>query len=177
MLAIISALVTPDPISADDLTLQSISLRTRLSERTVLGVDAPESFKENGFSLFYQLPWSAEFVSDWKFGSRLMANAGSFRGVDGNGLVTSIIPELTIESSDGRYILDVGIGAALLSKYQFGTQDFGGPFQFALTWGLTIPVYKQFGVGYRFLHYSDAGLNGNHTIGVDFHMLEVSYRY
>jgi hypothetical protein len=33
------------------------------------------------------------------------------------------------------------------------------------------------GLGYRFLHYSDAALYGTDTIGAEFHMLEVSWRY
>ncbi|WP_410000329.1 acyloxyacyl hydrolase [Halomonas sp. I1] len=32
-------------------------------------------------------------------------------------------------------------------------------------------------MGYRFLHYSDAGVNGPDTTGADFHMIEFRYRY
>jgi len=73
--------------------------------------------------------------------------------------------------------LDLGMGGALLSKHHFGTQDFGGPFQFALTLGDGVPLYERLGGGYRFLHYSDAGTNGSHTTGVDFHMIELIYRF
>ncbi|WP_074749335.1 acyloxyacyl hydrolase [Halomonas caseinilytica] len=31
-------------------------------------------------------------------------------------------------------------------------------------------------MGYRFLHYSDAGVNGPDTNGANFHMIEFSYR-
>ena len=47
---------------------------------------------------------------------------------------------------------------------------------FALTLGLGIPLYKKLGVGYRFMHSSDAGVNGLDTIGADFHMVEFIYR-
>lgn len=33
------------------------------------------------------------------------------------------------------------------------------------------------GLGYRFLHYSDAGINGSNTTGADFHMVEFTYRF
>ncbi|XKE46946.1 acyloxyacyl hydrolase [Halomonas organivorans] len=69
-----------------------------------------------------------------------------------------------------------GAGAALFSRHRFGEQDFGGPFQFALTLGVGVPLYRHLGLGYRFLHYSDAGVNGSDTTGVDFHMIEFSYR-
>ena len=62
-----------------------------------------------------------------------------------------------------------------MSRYEFGTQDFGGPFQFALTAGAGFQVYKGLGLGYRFMHYSDASVNGGDTIGADFHMIELSY--
>jgi len=71
----------------------------------------------------------------------------------------------------------MGVGAALLSKQTFGIQDFGGPFQFALTTGVGVPLFKGLGAGYRFMHYSDAALYGEHTTGVDMHMLEITYRF
>jgi hypothetical protein len=65
----------------------------------------------------------------------------------------------------------------LLSAHRFGRQDYGGPFQFALTFGVTVPLYGRLDAGYRFLHYSDAGIYGGHTIGADFHMIELGYRF
>jgi hypothetical protein len=65
----------------------------------------------------------------------------------------------------------------MLSKQRFGTQDFGGPFQFALTLGAGIPLSEQLGLGYRYLHYSDAGIYGPHTTGADIHMIELTYRF
>jgi hypothetical protein len=84
---------------------------------------------------------------------------------------------VALGSEDRRFFLDGGAGVALLSKYQFGTQDYGGPFQFALTAGAGFPIYKRLGLGYRFLHYSDAGLDGPDTIGADFHMVEFRYSF
>ncbi|WP_083235907.1 acyloxyacyl hydrolase [Halomonas caseinilytica] len=43
--------------------------------------------------------------------------------------------------------------------------------------GVRVPLYRRLGVGYRFLHYSDAGANGPDTTGADFHMIEFRYRY
>ena len=104
--------------------------------------------------------------------TRLMASAGILQGAGERGLVISLIPELTLGSDDRRYLLDAGIGAALFSKSRFGVQDYGGPLQFALTAGGRIPLNEKLGVGYRFLHYSDAGFYGPHTRGADFHMIE-----
>ncbi len=90
-------------------------------------------------------------------------------------MVVSLIPGIALGREDGRFFIDFGAGGALFSKHRFGRQDFGGPFQFALTAGAGFPLYERLGLGYRFLHYSDAGVNGPDTIGADFHMIEFRY--
>ncbi|MGM0983394.1 MAG: acyloxyacyl hydrolase [Pseudomonadota bacterium] len=157
--------------------MQSLSLRARLSEKTLLGDEAPEDFEEYDLSANVALPWERFSTSGWGVGTRLMASAGVLRGAGESALVVSAIPEVTLGSQDGRFLLDLGAGGALFSRHRFGTQDFGGPFQFALTLGIGGPLYRQLGLGYRFLHYSDAGVNGSDTTGADFHMIEVRYRY
>ncbi|PRY73712.1 acyloxyacyl hydrolase [Halomonas ventosae] len=174
---VLACLLATSPSFADDLALQSLGLRARLSEKTLLGDEAPEDFEEYDLSANLALPWESYSTSGWGMGTRLMASAGLLRGAGENALVVSVIPELTLGSQDGRFVLDLGAGGALFSRHRFGTQDFGGPFQFALTLGIGGPLYRQLGLGYRFLHYSDAGVNGSDTTGADFHMIEFRYRY
>lgn len=177
LLIAICFLLAPSLSYSEELKLQSLSLRARLSEKTLLGEDAPEDFEEYDVSANFGLPWRSYSASGWGMGTRLMGSAGILRGAGKNALVVSLIPELTLGSEDGRFTLDLGAGGALFSRYHFGTQDYGGPFQFALTLGVGVPLYKNLGVGYRFLHYSDAGVNGSDTTGADFHMIEFSYRF
>jgi len=173
----IVVLLAPWPSRAEDLRLLSVGLRGRFSEATVIGDVPPEDFQEYDAVATFGLPWRRYSESGWGAGTRLMASAGALRGAGETALVVSLIPVLALGSQDGRFTLDLGIGGALLSKHHFGTQDFGGPFQFALTLGVGVPLYERLGVGYRFLHYSDAGTNGSHTTGVDFHMIEFIYRF
>ncbi|TDR52770.1 lipid A 3-O-deacylase PagL [Halomonas ventosae] len=174
---VLACLLAAPPSFADDLALQSLGLRARLSERTLLGDEAPEDFEEYDLSANIALPWESYSTSGWGMGTRLMASAGLLRGAGENALVVSLIPEVTLGSQDGRFLLDLGAGGALFSRHRFGTQDYGGPFQFALTLGIGGPLYRQLGLGYRFLHYSDAAVNGSDTTGADFHMIEFRYRY
>ncbi|MBB3139849.1 acyloxyacyl hydrolase [Halomonas organivorans] len=174
--SVLACLLAPGPSVADDWELQSLSLRARVSEKTLLGEEAPEDFKEYDLSANVGLPWERYAASGWGVGTRVMASAGLLRGAGENALVVSAIPELTLGSEDGRFLLDLGAGGVLISRHRFGEQDFGGPFQFALTLGVRVPLYRRLGVGYRFLHYSDAGVNGPDTTGADFHMIEFSYR-
>lgn len=170
-------LITSVMIHAIELNLQSYSLRARVSEKTVLGKVAPEDFKSYDISANYELPWNRYKESKWGFGSRLMVSAGLLHGANKDAVVVSAVPELTFGTKDGRFVFDMGAGGALISRNRFGIQDFGGTFQFALTAGVTVPLYDNVGIGYRFMHYSDAGLWGNNTTGADFHMVEMSYRF
>ena len=176
VLIFICCLLAPNLSYSKDLSLQSLSMRARVSEKTLLGEDAPEDFKAYDVSANFGLPWKSYSTSGWGMGTRLMASTGILRGAGENALVVSLIPELTLGSEDGRFTLDLGAGGALFSRHRFGTQDYGGPFQFTLTLGVGVPLYKKLGLGYRFLHYSDAGVNGSDTTGADFHMIEFSYR-
>ena len=177
LLCLILCILAPWPGRAEDLRLLSVGMRARVSERTMLGDAPPESFQEYDAVVNVGLPWGRYSRSGWGAGTRLMASAGALQGARKTGLVVSLIPVLALGSQDGRFTLDTGVGGALLSRQRFGTQDFGGPFQFALTLGAGVPLNKHLGLGYRFLHYSDAAINGPHTIGADFHMVEFTYRF
>ncbi|HEX6721943.1 MAG TPA: acyloxyacyl hydrolase, partial [Burkholderiaceae bacterium] len=124
-----------------------------------------------------RLPWETPLPMQWDLGTRLLASAGALRGADKTALVLSLIPVLAVASPAERFTLDAGIGFALLSEHRFAQQDFGGPLQAALTLGATVGLHERVAVGYRFMHYSDAGAWGNGTIGADFHMIEFSWRF
>lgn len=169
--------LVPYPSRAEDLRLLGISVRARYGGERVLGDVAPEAFREYDVAASIGLPWQRDAESGWQIGTRLLAAAGALQGAGKTALVVSLIPVLAIARQDGWLTFDLGAGGALLSEHRFGRQDYGGPFQFALTFGLGVPVYGRFGVGYRFLHYSDAGTYGGNTTGADFHMVELSYRF
>jgi len=155
--------------------LLDLSFRAGFSGATTLGEQQPEEFQEYDLAANFGLPWLRYPSSGWGVSTRLMASVGIMRGAGEYGLVGSLIPGVALGSEDGRFFIDIGAGGALLSRYRFGNQDYGGPFQFALTVGAGFPLYKRLGLGYRFMHYSDAGVNGPDTIGADFHMIEFSY--
>lgn len=169
--------LAPWPVRAADLDLLSIGVRARVGEKTVLGKDAPESFREYDVVASIRLPWQRYSPSGWGIGTRMLASAGVLHGADTTALVVSAIPVLALGSQDGRFTVDFGAGLALISEHRFAQQDFGGPLQGALTFGVGVPLYRQVGVGYRFLHYSDWGAYGPDSIGVDFHMVELIYRF
>jgi hypothetical protein len=172
----IAGALSPLPSYAFE-NLTHAGVRLRVGDERVLGKEQLESFSEYDVWASFRLPGEAYSASGWGVGSRLLASAGIFQGAGVNALVVSVLPVLAFGSQDGRFSVDLGAGLALLSRTVYGQQDFGGYLQAALTFGASIPLYQRFGLGYRFMHYSDGGIYGSDTIGVDFHMLELNYRF
>lgn len=167
----------PWPTAAASLDLLNVGVRARVGEKRVLGEVAPESFSAYDLVGTVRLPWQRYHPSGWGAGTRIIATAGVLQGAGKTALVATATPVLAFGSEDGRFTLDLGVGLALISEHRFSNQDFGGAIQAALTLGVTVPLYRRVGIGYRFQHYSDAGVYGPNTIGADFHMLEFTYRF
>ena len=175
-LALVLALATA-PSRASELELLSVGIRARVSEQTVLGEPQPESFRAYDVATTIRLPWQQPLSPTWAVGARLLASAGVLQGAEKSSWVLSLIPLLALHTQDGRFTLDLGAGLALLGRHRYAEQDFGGPLQAALTFGLAVPLYERMAVGYRFMHYSDGRAYGRDTTGADFHMVELIYRY
>lgn len=177
LIGLVLCLLVPWPGRAEHLRLLSIGVRGSVSGADVLGDVASEKFDAYDAVVSLVLPWERYSASGWGVGTRLLAGAGALRGAGDTALIVSLVPVLVLGSLDGRFSLDLGVGGALLSRHRFGAQDFGGPFQFALTLGARFPIYSRLGLGYRFQHYSDAGINGSDTTGADLHMVELTYLF
>jgi hypothetical protein len=165
------------PARAADWDLLSVGVRVHVGEQRVLGKDQPEAFDEFDLVASVRMPWKGRSWSAVEMSARLLASAGVLRGADETAFVASVIPALAFTHRRVPVTIDFGAGLALLSQYRYGSQDYGGPLQFALTFGIGIPLYRPVGIGYRFMHYSDAGAYGPHTIGADLHMLELTYAF
>jgi hypothetical protein len=77
----------------------------------------------------------------------------------------------------GFVSLDAGVGLGFLGRDKYGTQDFGGHVQLVLTTALQIrPIAHAF-TGFRFQHFSDAGVYGSQSLGIDLYLIEVGYRF
>ena len=125
----------------------------------------------------WRTPDAWEFTPGWDLGARLNASVGVIRSQGDTGAVGTFVPTLAIGDTGNGFSFELGAGAALFSKWEFGTvEDFGGPLQFILDVGVNFRVYRRLGLGYRYQHWSDAGIYGAKR-GVDMHMLEFSYRY
>ena len=84
---------------------------------------------------------------------------------------------MALSGWNGFVSIDAGIGLAFFGRDQYGTQDFGGPVQLVLTTALQIHPISHAYAGFRFQHFSDAGIYGSDSLGVDLYIIEVGYRF
>ena len=174
MLMLGASLLPAGPCVAEDIKLEALGVRAGTNQGTLKSgsdIERYELYANLG------LPWSWELVSDWNLGTRLNVSGGALTGEGDTGFIGTLGPSVTLGRERGRGILDIGAGIALLSNYAFGSQDFGGPFQFMADIGITALLLRHVGVGYRFQHLSDATIYGSDSRGLDMHMLELSYRF
>jgi lipid A 3-O-deacylase PagL len=136
-----------------------------------------EDFQQYDVIGIIGLPWKWEYPSSgWEVRSRVNGSAGVLRGAGDNAFITTITPGLAFRKPSWRLILDIGVGGALLTDWEFGRLDAGGPFQFIAHGGVSFELPWNLVLGWQFHHMSDATIYGK-SQGVDLHMLELSYYF
>ncbi|MEO8046716.1 MAG: acyloxyacyl hydrolase [Nitrospirota bacterium] len=91
-------------------------------------------------------------------------------------MMTSV-PVLALSGWKGLVTFDTGVGAGLFSNHTFGVQDIGGTAQIIATMGVRIDPFSHAYTGFRIQHFSDAGLYGPSSLGVDMYIAELGYRF
>lgn len=107
----------------------------------------------------WNTPWRWNFCSKWSLRPQVDISAGGLSGKGEDAFVGTLSPIL-VELRYGTFplALEGGGGPTWLSHYTFGAKDFGEPLQFTTHIGLTWDVTKNFTLGFRFQHMSNAGL-------------------
>jgi len=167
------------PSFAEDTTLLSIGPRMGFSGKTpLLGREQKYVFHMYDIAAVFRLPWSWRLgESPWRLETRLIASAGLLTAADEKGLMMTAVPDLALSGWDGLVTFDAGAGAGFFSNYKFGMQDFGGPVQIVATLGIRVNPFSHAYMGFRAQHFSDAGIYGSSSLGVDMYIVEVGYRF
>jgi hypothetical protein len=167
------------PSLAGDIALLSFGPRVGFSGGSpVLGKRQTESFRMYDVAAVFTLPWSWPLGgSAWSLETRLTASAGLLEAADDSSLIMTVVPGLALSGWKGLVSIDAGAGAGFFSNYKFGEQDFGGPVQLSATMGVRINPFSHAYTGFRFQHFSDAGLYGPSSLGVDLYLVELGYRF
>jgi hypothetical protein len=160
------------------ITLIRIGPRVGVSGKSPIGKDQKEEFQQYDVAALFGLPWGwQERVTRMRLDMRLLTSAGELAAAGDTGLMVTLVPCLALSSPDEMVSIDVGGGAAFFSNYKYGAQNFGGPAQIVGTAGIGFNLSPGFFAGYRFQHFSDAGVYGPTSLGVDMHIVEINYRF
>ncbi|MGH7207847.1 MAG: acyloxyacyl hydrolase [Nitrospiraceae bacterium] len=163
---------------AKPMALLSVSPRYGIGGDSPLGEEQKESFQLYDIAALVRLPWGWwRRASAWGLETRLIASVGELTGAKTSSLMATLVPGLALSNRSGSVSIDVGLGPGFFSNHRFGAQDFGGPVQIVGTAGVGFDPLPGFHAGYRFQHFSDAGVYGSTSLGVDMHILEIGYRF
>jgi hypothetical protein len=136
-----------------------------------------EDFQQYDVFAILGFPGSWEWPRGWEARYRWYASAGAIKAAGDEGFIATVGPGLAFTKWDWNLTLEFGTGAVFVSDETFGKQDFGGPVQILGHGGVSYHFPEHITLGWRFQHFSDAALYGNDNRGVDFHFLELGYRF
>ncbi|MGH7148573.1 MAG: acyloxyacyl hydrolase [Nitrospiraceae bacterium] len=164
---------------AEDMALLSIGPRIGFGGKTpLLGKEQKYYFHMTDVAAVFKLPWSWPLGGNsWGLETRLIASAGLLTAAGESGLMMTVVPDLALSGWQGLVTFDAGAGAGFFSNYKFGMQDFGGPVQIVATMGVRVNPFPHAYTGFRVQHFSDAGLDGPSSLGVDMYIIELGYRF
>jgi hypothetical protein len=158
--------------------LLSVSPRYGIGGNSPLGEEQKENFELYDIAAVVRLPWGWwRRSSPLGLETRLIASVGELTGAGTTSLMATLIPALAVTNRSGNISIDVGLGPGFFSNHRFGAQDFGGPVQIVGTFGVGFDPLPGFHAGYRFQHFSDAGMYGSSSLGADMHLFEFGYRF
>src|SRR5256885_3979095 len=173
------SIVICTPSLAGEMALLSIGPRIGFGEKIpLMGKEQQYYFHLTDIAAVIRLPWSRQLgESTWSLETRLIASAGLLTGADESGLMMTAVPDLALNGWGGLVTFDGGVGAGFFSNHKFGMQDFGGPVQIVATMGVRVNPFSHAYTGFRVQHFSDAGLYGSSSLGVDMYIVELGYQF
>jgi hypothetical protein len=126
----------------------------------------------------FGLPWSVRNDSGWGVALQANAAAGVLYASEKTGFIGAVGPGLIFDKAGGKGIaLEIGGDLNFLSRYDFGNVDLNGNVLFDGHVGVMYRLAHGPGIGYRFQHMSNGGLNGHRNTGLDLHMLSLSWNF
>jgi lipid A 3-O-deacylase PagL len=167
------------PSLADDTILISIGPRFGFSGKTpLLGKQQKYNFYLADVAAAFRLPWSWPLgESRWNLETKLITSVGSLAATSEYGVMATAVPCLALSGWDRVVSIDAGVGLGFFTRDKYGVQDFGGPVQIVATVGILISPIPHAYAGIRAQHFSDAGVYGPNSLGVDMYIVEAGYRF
>lgn len=138
---------------------------------------------DTGISRFQQVEafgrwklWHWKIYSECYLRPVVDISAGSLWNQNGGGFVGTLGPVLEVHFGKFPVQLEGGSSPTLLSRDHFGQQKYGDRFQFTSHIGIQWEITKQFTIGWRYQHMSDAGI-AEPNPGLNMEMFSASYSF
>jgi hypothetical protein len=156
---------------AGDFCLESIGVRGGVPA----GDASRDLFQAEAFVNF-NLPWGWDLGKEWHLQSRLDLSGGALAEESRTASVATAGPSLVLGRQHLPVSFELGFSPTFISRWEFGTTDFGTDFQFTTHVGLNWDFAAHWCLSYRFQHMSNAGL-ATHNPGLNMNMLSLSYLF
>jgi lipid A 3-O-deacylase len=124
----------------------------------------------------FDLPWQWNFCSDWRLKPRIDVSAGYLGNETTSAFIGTAGPLLELRKGHIPLALEGGFSPTVISRYRFGSTDFGDACQFTSHGGLTWYFNEHLSLGFRFQHMSNASL-AKPNPGLNVGMLVLSYHF
>lgn len=122
------------------------------------------------------LPWLWGYENGLNFKPRVEASAGWLHSEGESGFVGSLGPLVELRIKKFPITVEGGVSLTALSRSSFPERNLGGWFEFTDHVGINWHITKQFTIGWRYQHMSNAGIY-NHNPGLNLQMLSASYSF
>ena len=122
------------------------------------------------------LPWCWDPRNSWTLQPRWEGSTGWLDDEGHQGFVGTTGPVLELRKGTFPITLEGGVSLTALSRSNFPGRNLGGWFEFTDHVGLDWHVKKQFTVGWRYQHMSNAGIY-KHNPGLNLQMFSVAYNF
>jgi lipid A 3-O-deacylase len=122
------------------------------------------------------LPWLWGYTNGLNIKPRWEASMGWLHNDGEEGVVGTTGPVIEMRVKKFPVTVEAGVYLSALSRYQFPDRDLGGWFEFTDHVGINWHITKQFTVGWRFQHMSNAGIYAKNP-GLNLQMLSATYSF
>jgi hypothetical protein len=156
---------------AQEFGLDSTGARWGLSSN-----DRTHNFNQAEGFVNWNLPWRWDLCSNWQIQHRLDISAGWLGGNGNDAAILKFGPTLVLVRPALPVSIEGGISPTLMTRSEFGSEDFGIPFQFTSHAGINWDITRHIRIGYRFQHMSNGHLS-SHNPGLNLHMFGASYLF
>jgi lipid A 3-O-deacylase len=124
----------------------------------------------------WKLPWRWDIYSGWIFRPYAEISAGWLSGQGTDGFVGTLGPALELYKGKFPVVLEGGSSGTLISRDEYGNNNFGYRFQFTSHIGFRWDITRQWSVGWRVQHMSNAGI-AKPNPGLNMQMISASYTF